>query len=251
MPSPPIPNPEHPVSTSRTHTEQIRAHYTQVCHCEYADDDFTRVSTNTGCVVHGDVDDPLLAVEAQLVTLREERDQANDCIDALEKAMFDVATFHRETGALIGRSRDDLETRIEDLRRAEARVKALEEALRAVKHESTYRGPERLRHIARVALEADARACPGRTGGTPMSQDRSAPESRVGRLEQALRLVLDCKGPYDGTVSTHGGHPAICPTCANKIRAALATLDDPADGDDPLSDEREWRTPVAGRERQT
>ena len=40
-------------------------------------------------------------------------------------------------------------------RAAETRVEALRLALKNVRHESTYRGPDRLRHIARVALEAD------------------------------------------------------------------------------------------------
>lgn len=41
------------------------------------------------------------------------------------------------------------------LRAAEGRAEALRAALGTIRSESTYRGPDRLRHIARVAMEAD------------------------------------------------------------------------------------------------
>lgn len=42
------------------------------------------------------------------------------------------------------------------------------------------------------------------------------------RLRDALRIALDCKGWCNGTVSQQGGYPAICLTCADTARAALA-----------------------------
>jgi hypothetical protein len=48
--------------------------------------------------------------------------------------------------------------------------------------------------------------------------------------KEALRLVLDCKGSYEGRVSTHGGDPAICPSCADVARAVLAASP-PADSE--------------------
>lgn len=44
---------------------------------------------------------------------------------------------------------------------------------------------------------------------------------------QALREALDCKGPYNGTVSEFGGYPAICEKCVERVRQALGAAGDP------------------------
>ena len=46
--------------------EQVRAHYAQVCHCEWTDDEFTRSTTSAACSIHGRVPDPLTALLAAL-----------------------------------------------------------------------------------------------------------------------------------------------------------------------------------------
>ena len=48
--------------------------------------------------------------------------------------------------------------------------------------------------------------------------------TRLLAAQQALRDVLDCKGPYSGTVSEFGGYPALCHGCVERARAALAAV---------------------------
>ena len=55
--------------------EQVRAHYAQVCHCEWTDDEFTRSITSAKCFIHGRVPDPLAALLAALEAAEQERDE--------------------------------------------------------------------------------------------------------------------------------------------------------------------------------
>ena len=55
--------------------EQVRAHYAQVCHCEWTDDEFTRSTTSAACSIHGRVPDPLTALLAALEAAEQERDE--------------------------------------------------------------------------------------------------------------------------------------------------------------------------------
>lgn len=45
---------------------------------------------------------------------------------------------------------------------------------------------------------------------------------QLATTRQALTEVLNCKGPYEGTVSDSGGEPAVCRKCADIARRALA-----------------------------
>ena len=68
--------------------EQVLAHYTEVCHCEWSEDDFTRTRTNANCVIHGNVPDPLDALLARLSAVEQERDELQRQLNkawALEK----------------------------------------------------------------------------------------------------------------------------------------------------------------------
>jgi len=46
-------------------------------------------------------------------------------------------------------------------------------------------------------------------------------EAERDRYREALEMALDCRGPFEGTVSRRGGVPAICTKCEALIRAAL------------------------------
>lgn len=52
--------------------------------------------------------------------------------------------------------------------------------------------------------------------------ERDELSGKVQQQEEALRLALDCRGSYNGTVSEDGGNPAICTKCEQAVRAALA-----------------------------
>lgn len=54
------------------HADTIREHYTQVCHCEWSEDEFTRTLTSEHCVIHGSAPDPLATLLSEL----ERKDEA-------------------------------------------------------------------------------------------------------------------------------------------------------------------------------
>ena len=62
---------------------------------------------------------------------------------------------------------------------------------------------------------------------TPIDQDEGAvamarkEHAAAEQAREALRQALDCKGPYNGTVSQRGGDPALCAKCEEVARAAL------------------------------
>ncbi len=56
-----------------------------------------------------------------------------------------------------------------------------------------------------------------------------AAEASVVSLKEALRITLDCKGPYSGTVTDNGGRTCLCVKCEAVARAALASSEGEAD----------------------
>lgn len=94
--------------------EQVREHYTQVCHCEWTEDDFTRTTTSVRCAIHGRVPDPLDSLLARLSTAETERDEWE------REAVSESRAATNYSARLV----DSEEAR----RRAEARVEALEQA---------------------------------------------------------------------------------------------------------------------------
>jgi len=45
-------------------------------------------------------------------------------------------------------------------------------------------------------------------------------EAALAAAKEALRVALNCKGSYEGTVAERGGHSAMCPNCEAVVRAA-------------------------------
>lgn len=48
--------------------------------------------------------------------------------------------------------------------------------------------------------------------------------ANLAAIREALTKALDCKGPYNRTVSETGGYPAVCPACLQQAKDALAAL---------------------------
>jgi hypothetical protein len=75
--------------------------------------------------------------------------------------------------------------------------------------------PSLQRHEARTALSQlhEQR--------TVLAQQLEQAEQRIKELERALEAALDCRGPFEGTVSKRGGAPAICTKCEELVRDVL------------------------------
>ena len=71
--------------------------------------------------------------------------------------------------------------------------------------------------------EAERERDEARQQATEAEDERVDWQGRFALLEIAVRHALDCKGPYNGTVSEFGGYPALCPKCLEDLTVVLGS----------------------------